>query len=138
MALSRADKEALALDLFLNTDKPQREICEIVGWTEKTFTEKKKKNRWDELKSAHTLTANKIISNIYKKLSEETEKDRLDADKIIKLANSIEKLSDRQATISQIINVFKEFTTFTMELNPELAKKINEFQKKFIDHKING
>lgn len=137
MALSRADKEALALDLFLNTDKPQREICEIVGWTEKTFTEKKKKGKWDELKSAHTLTANKIISNIYKKLSEETEKDRLDADKIIKLANSIEKLSDRQATISQIINVFKEFTTFTMELNPELAKKINEFQKKFIDHKIN-
>lgn len=58
--LSRERKRELALEMYLNTDKTQKEICEIVGWTEKTFTENKEKGVWDALKGASTITAANI------------------------------------------------------------------------------
>src|SRR5690606_26007390 len=99
----------------------------------------KQKENWEELKSASAITSQKIIRNLYQRLNDLTEEGKtLDADKIIKLANSIEKHSDRRATISNTINVFKEFTSWMMERDSELAKQINSYQKEFIDHKINA
>lgn len=137
--LTNKDKLNIAFDLYLNTDKTQAEICEIVDWAENTFTRNKREGNWDELKSAQELTSNKIITNIYKRLQEITESgNTLDPDKIIKLAKSIESLSDRKVTVSNIINVFKEFTGWLMTSNPEMAKQINEQQKLFVSFKING
>lgn len=139
MAIGRKDKEALALDLFMHTDKTQKEIAEIVSVAEPTIRKWKEKGKWEELKAAQTLTAGKIIRQIYQRLDALTQEGApLDADKIIKLANSIEKLSDRNATLSQTINVFKDFTTWLMERNPELGKQVNDLQKQFIYLKING
>jgi uncharacterized protein YjcR len=137
--MKRAEKKQVAFDLFMNTDKSQKEIADLVGCNEKTLSQWKSKENWEELKSAQTLTAVKIIRQIYKRLDDLTQEgSQLDADKIIKLANSIEKLSDRNATISQTINVFKDFISWMMEKEPELAKKVNEFQKLYINSKING
>lgn len=138
-SLTNKDKKNIAFDLYINTDKTQSEICDIVGWNMRTFTENKQKFNWEELKSAQELTAQKIITNIYRRLEEATKEGSvLDPDKIIKLAKSIESLSDRKVTVSNTINVFKEFTTFLMQEDPELAKKINEKQKQFVTIKING
>jgi hypothetical protein len=137
--LSNKDKENIAFDLYMNTDKTQAEICAIVDWAPKTFTKKKQEGMWDELKGATQITAHRIISNLYKRLAEETETDKkLDADKIVKIAKSIEFLSDRKTTVSQAINLFKEFTSRLMETTPELAKKVIEHQNDFINFKING
>jgi hypothetical protein len=137
--MKRADKKQIAYDLFMNTDKSQQEICEIVNCTAKTLSNWKTKDKWQELKSAQTLTASKIIRQLYMKLDELSQtQGALDADKIIKIANSIEKLSDRNATMSQAINVFKDFTSWLVGINPELAKQVNEAQRTYITHKING
>ncbi|WP_434575520.1 helix-turn-helix domain-containing protein [Riemerella anatipestifer] len=134
--LNREDKKAVALDLFLDTDKTQKEIAEIVGVTEKTLTKWKLEGEWDKIKSASTITARNIIDNIYQKMHELSQSDKLEADKLIKLASTIEKLSDKKVTISQIINVFKDFTTWAFGEDPELAKQINLLQKKYVNHKI--
>ncbi|MDY3352306.1 helix-turn-helix domain containing protein [Riemerella anatipestifer] len=134
--LNREDKKAVALDLFLDTDKTQKEIAEIVGVTEKTLTKWKLEGEWDKIKSASTITARNIIDNIYLKMHELSQSDKLEADKLIKLASTIEKLSDKKVTISQIINVFKDFTTWAFGEDPELAKQINLLQKKYVNHKI--
>jgi len=106
---------------------------------EPTIRKWKEKGKWDELKSAQTLTAGNIIRQLYLRLDDLTkEGTKLDADKIIKLANAVEKLSNKQATISQTINVFKDFIGYCMERDPELGKKINELQKNYINNKING
>jgi len=137
--MKRAEKKQVAFDLYMNTDKSQREIAELVGCMEKTLSQWKTKENWEELKAAQTLTASKIITQLYQRLAEITAQgQKLDADKIIKLANSIEKLSDRNATLSQTINVFKDFISFCMEKDPELAKKVNDLQKLYINNKING
>ena len=57
-------------------------------------------------------------------------------DDIIKIANSIEKLSNKRVTVSQIINVFKDFTSYAFNQDAELAKEINLLQKKYVDYKI--
>ena len=135
-ALGREEKKAIALDLFLDTDKTQKEIAEIVNVTEKTVTKWKVEGDWDLLKSASTITARNIIDNIYQKMHELSLSDKLEADKLIKLASTIEKLSNKKVTVSQIINVFKDFTTWAFGEDPELAKQINLLQKKYVNNKI--
>jgi len=136
---SRDNKRALALELYMNSDLNQKQICEIIGWTEKTFSENKIKFGWDELKGATTITPHKIISKLYKRLDTMTEEGMpLAADEIIKIAKSIEKLTDKRTTISHIINVFKEFNTFVMGRDGDLGKKVNDLMNEFIAGKING
>lgn len=136
--MSNDDKKALALELYLETDKSQKQICAIVGMTEKTFTTWKVDGNWELLKEASTITVKNIISNLYTKAYELSLADKVDADKLVKLANTIEKLQNKKVTISHIINVFKEFTTWAFSENPELAKEINVLQQKYVDFKING
>lgn len=133
------DKADIALELYLQTDKSQKEICLIVGWTEKTFTNHKKKGMWDELKGAIQVTPAKIIANLYQQLYNlSLDEKKIDADKLIKVANAIEKLSSRKVTVSNCINVFKDFITWCFTHDAEKAKEINELQKLYIDTKING
>jgi transposase len=135
---SNEDKKALALELFLETDKSQKEIADIVDITEKTLSVWKQSGAWDMIKQAQTITPKNIITNLYEKAYELSCAEKIDADKLIKLANTIEKLQNRKVTISHIINVFKDFTSWAFSENAELAKQINLLQKKYVDYKING
>ena len=134
--LSNEDKKAVGLDLYLNTDKSQNEICTIISVTPKTFSKWKIDGDWELLKQAQTITSKNIIFNLYKKAHDESLKDDMNADKMIKIATSIEKLSDRKVTIAQIINVFQEFTTYAFNKDADLAKQINVMQKEFVEYKI--
>lgn len=135
--LSNEDKKAIAYDLYMNTKKSQKEIAEMAQITEATFSAWKKKYDWEIHKQAFSITANNIISNLMKKAFEMSEQEKINADALVKVVKSIEALSDRKVTISNIINVFKEFTTWAFEQNPDIAKEINKLQRGFVDHKIN-
>lgn len=136
--LSTDDKKAIALELYLETDKNQKEIALIVGVTEKTITGWKVAGDWELLKQAQTITTKNIIANLLSKAHELSLQDRVDADKLVKLAKTIETLQNKKVTISHIINVFKDFTTWAYGQNPTLAKEINLLQKKYLDYKIGG
>lgn len=136
--LGREQKRQLALDLYLNTDYTQKQICAIVGWSEKSFSDNKEKGKWEELKGAQTITAQKIIRNLHVRAYELSEQGKFNADEMSKIAKSIEIFSDKRVTISSTINVFKEFTTWAFTRNPELAKQINILQQEFIQDKLNG
>lgn len=133
--MSNDRKRDIALDLYLNTDKSQKEICEIVDWSEKTFGTNKEKHMWDALKGASTITAQNIISQLYLKLEAIVYEDKINPDALIKVAKSIEMLSNKKVTISQHINCAKEFCTWAFGIDPELAKKINKLQSQFITEK---
>lgn len=136
--LTNEDKKALAQQLFLDTDKIQKEIAAIAQVTEKTLTKWKNEGDWELLRQAQTVTSANLISNLYQKAYDLSLEEKIDADKLVKLANTIEKLSNKKVTVSNIINVFKEFTSWAFGENPELAKQINLLQRKYVDHKING
>lgn len=137
--LSNDDKKALAYDLFMNTDKTQNEICEIVGTTPQTFTKWKQVGMWEELKGAVTITSHSIITNVYKKMHDMTsEGGNFNADALAKLARVIEVISDKKYTISQMFNVFKAFTNWLFPKDPDAAKLLNKYMKQFVDDQING
>jgi hypothetical protein len=136
--LSRERKREIALDLYLNTEKTQKEICEIVGWTEKTFTDNKEKGLWEALKGATTITAANIIRQLYVRLEGLVYADKIDADALIKVTKSIEFLSNKKVTVSQHINCAKEFTTWLFATKPELAKEVNKAQREFINELVSN
>lgn len=136
--LSNDDKKALAYDLFMNTDKTQNEICDIIDIAPKTFTRWKQDGMWEELKGATTITAQSIITNIYKKMHDMTsEGGNFNADALAKLARVIEVISDKKYTISQMFNVFKAFTNWLFPKDPDAAKMLNKHMKEFVDEQIN-
>lgn len=136
--LKLEDKKAIAQQLYLETGKTQKEIAQIAHVTEKTLGKWKNEGDWELLRQAQTITAQNIISNLYERAHEISQEKVIDADKLVKIANSIEKLSDRKVTISNIINVFKEFTSWAFDQDAELAKEINVLQRRFVDYKVNG
>jgi len=136
--MSSDDKKSIALELYLETDKSQKEIALIVGCSEKTFTGWKTTGDWELLKQAQTVTVKNIVTNLYNKAYDLSLADKIDADKLVKIANTIDKLQNKKVTIAHIINVFKDFTTFAFGENPQLAKEINVLQRKYVDFKVNG
>lgn len=136
--ISRDNKRELALEMYMNTDKTQKEICEIIGWTQKTFTDNKEKHGWDSLKGASTITAANIIRKLYVKLEEVVDADKVDADALIKVAKSIDYMSNKKVTISNHINCAKEFTIWLFAKNPEMGKEFNKFQRQFINELVSN
>lgn len=135
---SSDDKVAEALDLYLNTNLTQKEICVYVGWTEKTFSLNKKNGNWEAMKGAKSVTNQNIIMKLYAKLEKEVEADSLNADSLYKISKAIEMLSDKKTNASNHINCAEEFTTYLFSLDPELAKKVNKHQEKFISTLFNN
>lgn len=147
MARKRRDqKRNIAFELYCNTGMTQEQIAESVGVTAKTVGEWKRKYNWEEIKGAETVTSRKITSNLYRlayKITEELveegkEPSAKQIDQLAKIAKSIEQLSDHRVTVSQAINVFKEFTTWLFTRDQELAKKINKHQQVYINELINA
>lgn len=135
--LSKEDKKALAYDLFMNTGKTQNEICDIIKIAPKTFTRWKQDGLWEELKGATSITAHSITTNIYKKMHDMTsEGGNFNADALAKLARVIEVISDNKYTISQIFNVFREFTNWLFPKDTEAAKMLNNYMKEWVDELI--
>jgi len=134
---SPEEKRARAFDMYVNTNLNQKKICEIVGWTEKTFKDNKDKGGWEALKGAQTITSNSLVSKLYLKADKLVSAggDDVDADKLIKLAKSIDYLSNKKVTLSQHINCAEEFCAWAFGKDPELAKKINLLQQAFITEK---
>lgn len=142
--MDNQQKKEVAKALYLNTDKSQREICEIVGWTEKTFSDTKSKQRWGEIKETKNLTKQQIISMLHaqtlKTMQLAQDENRLlkasEVDCIAKLTASIDKL-ERRATIETIIEVFEEYNNWLLTLNVPLAQENNKWQDKYVMGKIN-
>lgn len=137
--LSKEDKKTLAYDLFINTDKTQTEICAIIDIAPRTFTRWKQDGLWEELKAATSITANAIITGIYKKMYDMTNGDtELNADAMAKLAKVIEVISTSKYTLSQIYNVFKEFTNWLYPKNIDAAKQLNNYMREWVDELISN
>lgn len=136
--LSNEEKKSLAFDLFMNTDKTQNEICELIGIAPKTFTRWKQDGLWEELRGAMNITAGNITLNIYKKMHEMTSAEgNINADALAKLARVIEVISDKKYTVSQMFNVFKAFTNWLFPKDVATAKLLNRYMKEFVDEEIN-
>lgn len=141
--MNQKQKADVAKTLFLTTEKTQKEICEIVGWTEKTFSEQKQKGKWNELRETKTMTKQQIISLLHyqtlKMVEVAKDEGRLlkasEVDAIAKLTASIDKL-EKRATLETYIEVFEEYNKWLLNVNGAFAQTNNGYQDLFIQSKI--
>lgn len=133
-------KAAEAKAMYMNTNLSQKEICVLVGWTEKTFSLHKTKGNWEAEKGARTTTNQNIVIEIYKKIEKEVAADTLNADAIYKLSKSIEMLSDKKTNASQLINFGEAFCLFLLGESEfrELAKPVNKALDLMIRRTLNN
>ena len=141
--MKEKQKTEVAKILFLTTDKTQKELCEIVGWTEKTFSKQKQKGNWNEMRDTKSLTKQQIISMLHtqtlKLIDSAKNENRLltarEIDSVAKLTSSIDKL-EKKATIETYIEVFEEYNRWLMSVNVDFAQRNNQHQDLFIQSKI--
>lgn len=134
--LTREKKREIAFELYCQNILTQKEICAQVGWTEKTFSEVKQKENWEAYRGATKLNKQSIINKMLRKLDTLADKDTLDADEISKIASAIERLESNKTSIPNIINSFQGFITWLFPQDGELAKRVNEYQRTYINEKI--
>ena len=141
--MTRKQKIDVARTLYLMTEKSQKEICQVVDWTEKTFTEQKQKGKWGEMRETKSLTKQQIISMLhtqtFKIIEAAKDENRLldarEVDSIAKLTSSIDKL-EKKATIETYIEVFEEYNRWLMAVNVDFAQRNNHHQDLFIQNKM--
>ncbi|HRH66230.1 MAG TPA: hypothetical protein PLU53_08035 [Bacteroidia bacterium] len=141
--MNQKQKLEVARTLYLMTEKTQKEISEVVGWSEKTFTEQKQKGKWNELRDTKSLTKQQIISMLHtqtlKLVEAAKDEGRLltakEVDSIAKLAASIDKL-EKKVTIETYIEVFEEYNKWLMVKDMNFAQANNHQQDLFIQSKI--
>jgi hypothetical protein len=132
--MTRKQKIDVARTLYLMTEKSQKEICDVVGWSEKTFSEQKQKGNWNEMRDTKSLTKQQIISLLHtqtlKIVDAAKNESRLlsarEVDSIAKLAASIDKL-EKKATLETFIEVFEEYNKWLMIANVDFAQRNNHF-----------
>lgn len=141
--MKSTEKAEIAKALYLTTNKTQKEICEIVGWHEKTFREQKIKGKWDAMREVKTMSKQQIITLLHEQTLQMIQavkaEGRLlkpgEVDCIVKLTSSIDKLENSE-TIETYINVFEEYTKWLLSVNVALAQENNLWQDKFMSNKI--
>ena len=141
--MKKGQKIEIAKALYLMTEKSQKDICEVVGWSEKNFTDQKQKGKWHELRDTRGFTKQQIISMLHhqtqKILEEAKNENRIlgarEVDSIAKLAAAIDKL-ETKATIETYIEVFEEYNRYLMIVNVDFAQRNNQYQDSFIQSKI--
>lgn len=141
--MNQKQKLEVARTLYLMTEKTQKEISEVVGWSEKTFTEQKQKGKWNELRDTKSLTKQQIISMLHtqtlKLVEASKDEGRLltakEVDSIAKLTASIDKL-EKKVTLETYIEVFEEYNKWLMVKDMNFAQANNHQQDLFIQSKI--
>jgi len=113
------------------------EACAYLGVGRTTLSRWKREGMWEELKGATAITAQSIISNVYRKMHELTMADGdIKADALAKLARVVETISDKKYTVSQMFNVFRAFTDWLFPKDMEAAKTLNRYMREFVEEQV--
>ncbi|GAB4126250.1 MAG: hypothetical protein Fur0027_07200 [Raineya sp.] len=135
----RLEQKQTAQDLFVYSGRSQKEIAEIVGVSEQTIVRWKDEGKWEELKGANYLTANQVISNLYKRALELSQDPASNADRIAKIASAIDRLKPTKNTLTSYISAFMDFGEWCKKKGyVEEIKLLNKLQKAFIQDLISA
>lgn len=131
--LSRDEKRQKAFDLYMDTDMTQEEICALVGWAPKTFTDNKQKGDWEEKKKAAQLGNAQLAAKLRAKVIDLLDEDDPSWKVIIDLSKRVTELSEKKLSVSNYINAFKEFDKWLIANGHfEAAKQYNSLENEFI------
>jgi DNA-binding XRE family transcriptional regulator len=134
----RLEQRQAAQDLFIYSGRTQKEIAEIIGVSEQTIVRWKEEGKWEQLKGANNLTANQVISNLYKRALELSQDPSSNADRIAKIASAIDRLKPTRNTLTSYISAFMDLGNWLKNTGKlQEAKLLTKAQKEFIQEQVN-
>lgn len=138
----KTNKKEYAKALFLAAQHTQEEIGDIIGISRQTLSKWIKKEKWDDLRRATTLTPEKIITQLNKQLDEinqsilsREEGKRFatsrEADAILKISNTIKNLQT-ELGLNEVVSVSISFLSWLRDVgevskNKEIANLFNMY-----------
>lgn len=145
-ALSKAQQKEWAQELFIRGDITQKEIADKVGVAEKTIGRWADDNNWDAARKTMLTTKKNQLELLYEmldllnqagvaSLKDDDPKTNPDADKIIKITNSIKKL-ENSTGIGEMIDTLKALISFVIKEDFEAAQLINKWGDLFIKDRL--
>ena len=138
-----------AEELFLNTEKTQKEIADAVGIDPKTLYRWMQQGQWRELKSATRRMPSVLVENIYAQLDDinygiaQRERGNRHPTKdesltINRLVNCIAKVK-KQTSQGQNTEFLMNFINYVQPKNDVLAKTLTEYGSAFLNQtKVQG
>lgn len=139
--MAKKNEQELAKSYYMQTDKTQKEIADIVGVGENTLGKWVKEGGWEETKETLRISNEKIIMNLYKEIqkiddfvqkSETGFADSKMADARNKILTSIIKL-EKQIALPQKVAVGVQFVEFILSKNLADGKKTDIYLGQFLN-----
>ncbi|MDR0829651.1 MAG: DUF1804 family protein [Prevotellaceae bacterium] len=134
-------QRAIAEDMYIRNGMTGREIAEICGVTEQTISRWKRgkegEKNWDERKNELQLTPVKVKEILLEEAMKVAsgEKSGIDADKLSKIVAAIDRL-DKKINVRLIMDVFREFDNYVVEIDPKIAVEFTKYHKLFLQYRI--
>ena len=139
---SNINKKEIAKALFLKGGCTMEEIAGKVGVTRQTLSRWAKSGNWDDLRVSMVISQEQIISQMMRQISDihkqaaarpegQQQLTAKEADTVVKLSSSIKKLQ-KDAGITDVVNVGVKFTNWLRAFDLEKAKEYNELWDLFI------
>lgn len=132
-------KRKLLAEAYYFNFVSQKEIADMLDTAENTISQWVAKGGWKDIRDMKTITRDRLVSNLISQINEIESRARLEkrnldskeADSILKLAATVEKL-DKKINLSIVIQVIKDLNDFLLREDFELAKKLIAHQNNFI------
>jgi transcriptional regulator with XRE-family HTH domain len=124
--------------LFMDTDLSQKEIAGLLGITEVTLSKWANPDGdtpWEEIRKLKSVGRPQALRKLYERLMQQVE-DKENSDSVYKTLLIIKELEDKRIVLPDVINTMKDFSTFVLSVDVEMAKKLIPFQSQFIRKKV--
>lgn len=129
--------------LYYMQGLPQKEIAQRVDVSETTISAWCRKENWEEMRAAKTVSRQEVVAKMLRKVSERLDDENWTPDELAKISASIEKL-DKKTNVVTIVEVFSAYNDwlqtrmrFDVKLSPELVRTMTRYQDLFIAEKFN-
>jgi transcriptional regulator with XRE-family HTH domain len=144
--LTNKQKKDFAKAIYLREHVTQKEIADRVGISQVTLSKWVNDGKWDDLKTAISITRNEQIGVLYTQLKAindmiaAREKGQnfatpKEADAILKLATSISKM-EQEPGLMEAVSVAEEFLRFLRKIDPAKAIEMSYDLDAFIKTKL--
>lgn len=142
--MSREQKRETAKGLFVKGGMNGKEIALLLGVTEKTISEWRKKYNWDDDRRTQNITRQALLGEAYKQLDainkSITEKggipDKNLSDAKAQCLREIERFSDTPTYL--YVSVFEDFCAWLSKYEPKQLVTVSQLGLRFIESKKEG
>ncbi|TNE29195.1 MAG: helix-turn-helix domain-containing protein [Bacteroidetes bacterium] len=143
--MAKKAEKKIAMQLFIATNKSQKEIAEQIGVSEHTLSKWVNEGNWHDIKTAKTLTRESLLSEAYRRLEKINQKieddydglpDKKTNDAKSTILREIQTL-EKDDSLALTISVMERFTRFVAQRDFQLSKSLSQISMEFLETRAN-